>query len=107
MREKLTCKMSARRRLMMALRGRVLKIAVKRSNVQPRRLMIQLYKVLQEGSACGLTGILPEVAYMVREAVANPSTSSTVSTLRCLLWNLASTTDWSADVLAAINTIPD
>jgi len=44
---------------MMTLSGRVLKIAVKRSSVQPRRvIMIQLYRSLQEGSTCGLSALL-------------------------------------------------
>jgi hypothetical protein len=44
---KLTCEMSADHHLVMTLRGKGLKIAVKRSSVHPRRLiMIQLYKAL-------------------------------------------------------------
>ena len=57
--------------------------------------MIQLYKALQEGPACELSALLhkakccwhSEVAHLVREAVVDPSSSSTVSTLRRLLRN--------------------
>jgi hypothetical protein len=74
--------------------------------------MIQPYKVSQEGSAYELSATLHKtkcckVTHLVREAVADPSVSSTISTLRRLLWNCSLVTiERSADLLSLQSTQP-